>query len=78
MATSVAEIITKVIVKQSTAEMTDVALAKKLGISRQLWGKVKTGKRNPGIKTLTAISREYPDLILDVMNYMAKKNGNQQ
>jgi predicted transcriptional regulator len=70
MTTDVAPIVERLKGKQKELGMSDVAFAAKLGISRQLWNFIKTGKREPGFKFLKAVMRELPELTVDVMSAM--------
>jgi len=67
-------IIEKLKAKQKELGISDIAFAKQIGISRPLWALVKTGKRGPGMKFIKAVMSTFPELSLDVMNYMANDN----
>lgn len=41
---------------------TDTAFAARIGISREMWGKLRRGVRNPGPDTLARITTAYRDL----------------
>lgn len=43
--------------RQSQAKLSDTALALLLGMDRSTWAKIKSGKRNPGIKFLRAVDQ---------------------
>jgi len=43
--------------RQSQANLSDTALASLLGVDRSTWSKIKSGKRNPGIKFLRAVDQ---------------------
>lgn len=74
MATNIADVITeKLKAKQDESGLSDAAFAEKIGISRQLWAFVKTGKREPGMTLLSAVMNIFPDLTLEVMEYMKAK-----
>ena len=71
MTTTVAGLVNKLKTKQG--DMTDVAFARKLGVSRQSWAFVKNQTRKPGKKFLKAILSVFPEMTLDVMNYLASE-----
>jgi transcriptional regulator with XRE-family HTH domain len=56
--------------KQEQLGLNDVAFAERLGVSRTLWAFVKSGERVPGQKFLQAVMAAFPELKLDVFNYM--------
>jgi len=43
--------------KQRQANLNDTAFALFLGMDRSTWAKIKSGKRNPGIKFLRAVDQ---------------------
>jgi len=43
--------------RQRQANLNDTALASLLGVDRSTWSKIKSGKRNPGIKFLRAVDQ---------------------
>ena len=43
--------------RQRQANLNDTALASLLGMDRSTWAKIKSGKRNPGIKFLRAVDQ---------------------
>ena len=57
---------------QAKHGMSDPAFARRLGIHKSTWCRVKQGQRNPGAKVLRAIAREFPELQLLVFQYMAQ------
>ncbi len=58
--------------KEKQGEQSDAEFAEKLGVSRQLWGLIKTGvHETPGSKFITAVMRTFPELTGDVINYLA-------
>ena len=69
MSTTVAVLTDKLKTKQGS--LSDVAFARKLGVSRQSWAFVKNQSRKPGKKFLKAILAVFPEMTLDVMNYLA-------
>ena len=60
--------------RQQQEGLTDIAFAKKLRISRQLWGMIKKKGKPIGSKLITGIIREYPELTVDVLVYF-QENG---
>lgn len=56
--------------KAKQGDMTNLAFARSLGVSRQLWEIIKAGRHKPGTKFIGAVMSKYPDLILEVINYM--------
>ncbi len=71
MTNELAELTKKLRGKQG--DSTDVAFARTLSISRQLWALIKKGQHEPGTKFISAVMSKYPDLMLDVMNYLRTK-----
>ena len=67
--------------KQEHEKMNDTCFAKKLGISRSLWVLTQVGKREIGFTLLRAIVQHYPELIIDVIDFLkngaSNENGNQ-
>lgn len=63
--------------KQDEGKITDSAFARKLSISRQMWHYIRQGERQPGLKFLKAIIREYPEFQLLVFQIMAQSNTQQ-
>jgi hypothetical protein len=55
-------LISALIEKQQTENLTERAFAAKLGIEGGSWNMLKHGKRRIGRKTLKGILRAYPDL----------------
>lgn len=72
MTISVAGLIDKLKAKQD--DMSDVAFARKLGLSRQTWAFLKDGTRHPGKHSIKKILAAFPDLTIDVMNYLHGEN----
>lgn len=50
--------------------MSDYKFARILGVTRQLWQFTRTGKKGIRTKVLRATVRTYPDLCLDVLNFL--------
>lgn len=49
--------------QQKREGLTDTELAKRIGLKgRSLWCEIKSGRRQPGLKFLRGIAREFPDL----------------
>lgn len=58
--------------KEKQGNLSDADFAERLGISRQLWSLIKSGKHaEPGAKFLKAVVQTFPELNLAVMNYLA-------
>jgi len=57
--------------KQKESDLTDNGLASILGIDRSTWSYIKSGKRNPGLKFLSAVANTFPELrtLVDVVIY---------
>jgi DNA-binding XRE family transcriptional regulator len=55
---------------QEKHALTDEQFAETLGISRQSWSLIKTGRQQPTRQILSAIIKEYPELTVDVMLYL--------
>ena len=65
--------------KQRQDEITDNALASLLGIDRSTWSKIKSGKRNPGMKFIRAVNErlmpvEMSDIITTTLS-QTSQNG---
>ena len=73
MRTAVAILIDTVREKQGLGS--DSAFCEQLGISRATWWLIRKGKQKPGQKFIKGVMREYPDLTLVIMNYMAEKES---
>lgn len=67
-------LVRKLIDKQQKEGLTDSAFARKMRISRQLWGLIKKNGNPIGSKLITGIIREYPELTVDVLVYF-QENG---
>ena len=50
--------------RQRTDKLSDIAFAKKLGIPRSTWNKVRNGERGIGGKTLQRILQVYPEAVV--------------
>lgn len=57
--------------KQGQQKISDKKLASLLGIHRTTWAYIKSGRRNPGIKFLSAVANTFPELrtLVDVEIY---------
>ena len=69
-------IIKKIIEKQKELALSDASFSRELGISRPLWALLKSGKREPGMKFIKAVMRMFPELTVDVLQYLSKRQGN--
>ena len=67
-------LVKKLIDIQKAEGLTDSAFARKLQISRQLWGLINREGGPIGSKLITGIIREYPVLVVDVLVYF-QENG---
>lgn len=47
---------------QADEQVTDVAFARKLGLSVSMWHRVRSGERNAGRKVIHGALRTYPEL----------------
>ena len=74
MVTSVTQIREKLKAKQEVEGLNDQAFASKLGVSRTLWSLVKSGAREPGMKFVKAVMRTYPELTVEMMDFMRDAN----
>ena len=63
---------------QSIDLINDTKFAKRMGISRRLWGRTKQGDIVVGITLLKAIIRTYPDLIPDIITFLRGDNDHHQ
>jgi len=68
-------LINKLNLKQEKGKLNDTRFARKLSLSRRLWGKTKNGDIPVGITLLRAITRTYPDLIPDIIEYLKDSHG---
>lgn len=57
---------------QKESGLSDGAFADKVGIDRSTWSYIKSGKRRPGARVLSAIMKHFPQLTLDIMNYLSQ------
>ena len=55
--------------------ISDAEFIKKLGLNPSTWYLIKTGKREPGVKFLKALLNAYPDLLRDVVRFIADPPG---
>lgn len=67
--TSATSLIDLLRARQRDAGESDLRFAQRLGISRQMWGFLRTGERQPGPDTLQAIGRAYPDLMPQIVAF---------
>jgi transcriptional regulator with XRE-family HTH domain len=56
--------------KQTDKKLADSEFAKLLGISRSMWRHILSGKRNLGVESLSNVMTQFPDLTLEVMQYI--------
>lgn len=69
------KIITQLITKQKSEQLSDAAFARKLEVNRRLFGRTKSGEIPIGITLLKAIVRTYPELCIDVLNFLRNEHG---
>ena len=60
--------------KQVAENLTGAAMALKLGVSEAMWSYIASGQRRIGLETLQGIVRTWPELNLQVIEYI--RNGN--
>lgn len=56
--------------KQKEGQFNDSAFARKLGIARPIWIEAKTKKRPIGMTLLKAITRTFPDLSGEIIEFL--------
>ena len=56
--------------------LSDQKFAKKLGVDPTNFSRIKRGLRNPGRQFLSALSQNFPELDLKIMQYMKGKEVN--
>lgn len=59
--------------KQRQENLSDQRFARKLGVSRRLWGMTRVGIKDIGMSLLKAAAKTYPDLDADIMAFL--RNG---
>jgi transcriptional regulator with XRE-family HTH domain len=64
-------VISALAAQQSASGWSDATVAKRIGISRQLWHYLRKGERQPGIETMQQIAMRFPDLADAVRLFMA-------
>ena len=69
-------LIEKVVKIQAENKLSDRQFSEKLGVDPANWSRVKRRIKEPGMKLLTALSREFPQLQLPVFEFMATKADN--
>lgn len=70
-------LIDKLIKIQTDNNLSDRQLSKMLGVDPANWSRVKRKQKAPGMKLLTALIREFPQLQLPVFEFMATKGKEQ-
>lgn len=63
-------IVQSLVAMQTQNNITESAISKRLGISRVGWYFLKTGRREPSLKFLKSVMREFPELTTDVLIYL--------
>jgi transcriptional regulator with XRE-family HTH domain len=61
---------------QAKGNMTDAEVACRLGVHRTTWNRIKNGHTQADPKTLRALARVFPELGLDILNYVLKGSVN--
>jgi len=59
---------------QKEKRLTDVAFAKIVGVNFSMVHCVKQGKRQPGMKVIKGLARNFPELHELIINYLADGN----
>ena len=57
--------------KQKELGLTDARFSELLGVSRPTWWLVRDGRRNPGVRFLRGVIKEFPDTREAVYGYIA-------
>jgi transcriptional regulator with XRE-family HTH domain len=57
---------------QKRDSLTDIQVAKKLGIHPISWNRIKNGRAKFGKKFIQAVLKAYPELALKVIEYLTK------
>lgn len=60
---------------QKREGLTDSQIAEKLGIHRTTWNRIKNGATEPDQKTLRSLGHTFPELALEILNYVLKGNN---
>lgn len=69
------DLISKVKTLQGINKLSDRQLALRLGVDHSLWSRVKRELKPPGMKLLSALIREFPELRLSVYEFLANNKG---
>jgi len=69
-------LLTALLERQAHCGLSDYGFAQALGVSRQLWQSIRTGKRAIRDGIIPGILRTYPDLTDDVVAYL--KDGSKE
>lgn len=56
--------------KQRELELSDAAFARRLGVARSTWTRVRLGNRKPGERLLSGVMRAFPSLTDDCLAYL--------
>jgi hypothetical protein len=62
--------------RQTDRKLADSEFANLLGVSRALWVSVKGNKRNLGVDSLNKVMTQFPDLTLEIMQYIREHSNN--
>lgn len=70
-------LVEKLKAKQEECNLNESEFADRLKLSRATWYLIKNGDREPSREFLSAVMREFPELTVEIMNYLANgDNGN--
>lgn len=64
-------LVQKIKARQDERGIKEEAFAAMMGVSRAQWYLIKRGDRKPSAGFLKAVIRHFPELTLDVMNYLS-------
>ncbi len=65
------DLIESLVERQKLAGESDPLFARRLGVSRQAWQKLRTRERQMGRRALAGVLRAYPDLSVDVNSFLS-------
>ena len=69
-------LISQLIQKRQETGETQEQFAARIGIAQQMWSFVESGQRGLGTETLAKILNVWPDMEVDVLNYIREHRGN--
>ena len=59
--------------RQAERKLADSEFAELLGISKPTWNMVKSGKRQLGVESLNKIMANFPELTIEIMQYIRSR-----